>query len=320
MKFITRRFVQSILLLIAISFFSFALLQLAPGDFFDAMSLNPEISRQEVTNLRSQYGLDRPLPVRYALWLRSILKGQLGFSFASNSPVAPLLCDRARNTLILSGTATALAWLLALPIGIWAAVKRGRWADRFWKFATSTILAIPDLLLFLLLLLLAVRTGWFPSGGMASASIDSLGVWAKAKDIAFHLVLPALGLALTSLPVLVSHIRTAMIESLDSPFLLAARGHGIRPARLVLGYALPAASNPLISLLGFSVATMLSASALAEVILSWPGLGPLLVDSVLSRDIYVVVAIVMLSSVFLVAGNLIADILLFACDPRIRTE
>ncbi|HTV59665.1 MAG TPA: ABC transporter permease [Verrucomicrobiae bacterium] len=320
MRYITRRFCHSILLLIAVSFFSFALLQLAPGDFFDAMRLNPEISRQEVSNLRLEYGLDRPLPVRYERWLRSVLEGRLGFSLASNSPVAPLLRERARNTLLLSATATALAWLLALPIGIWAAVQRGRWGDRVCKFATSTILAVPDLLLFLLLLLLAVRTGWFPAGGMASASVDSLGTWAKAKDVAFHLTLPALGLALTLLPVLISHIRTAMIEALDSPFLLAARGLGIPPARRVLRYALPAASNPLISLFGYSVATMLSASALAEVILSWPGLGPLLVDSILSRDVYVVVAIVMLSALLLIVGNLIADILLFASDPRIRTE
>jgi peptide/nickel transport system permease protein len=123
-----------------------------------------------------------------------------------------------------------------------------------------------------------------------------------------------------TLPVLVRHVRSAMIDVLESPFIRAARGHGISRGRLLFHYALPAASNPLVSLLGFSVATMLSASMLAEVILSWPGLGPLLVESILSRDVYVVVAVVMLSSVFLVMGNLLADLLLFASDPRIRTE
>jgi peptide/nickel transport system permease protein len=320
MRYVTQRLLHATLLLIAVSFFSFALLQLAPGDYFDAMRLNPQISKQTVSTLRWEYGLDQPLPIRYERWVRSVLKGELGFSFASNSPVAPLLRERARNTLLLSGIATALAWLLALPIGIWAAVKREGWADRIWGFATSTILTVPDLLLFLALLLLAVRTGWFPTGGMTSAGIEDLDAWGKAKDVAFHLALPALGLALATMPVLIRHIRSSMIEALESPFLRAARGHGISPARLVFRYALPAASNPLISLFGFSVATMLSASALAEVILSWPGLGPLLVESILSRDVFVVVAIVMLSSVFLVAGNLIADLLLFASDPRIRTE
>jgi peptide/nickel transport system permease protein len=309
-----------VLLLAAVSFFSFALLQFAPGDFFDAMRLNPQISRQTIGALRSEYGLDQPLPIRYERWLRSVLKGQLGLSLASNSPVAPLLRERARNTLLLSGAATVLAWLLALPIGIWAAVKRGGWADRACGLATSTILAVPDLLLFLALLLLAVRTGWFPTGGMVSAGADDLDKWGRVRDVAFHLALPAMGLALATMPVLIRHIRSSMIEALESPFLRAARGHGIPRARLVLRYALPAASNPLISLFGFSVATMLSVSALAEVILSWPGLGPLLVESILSRDVFVVVGIVMLSSVFLVAGNLVADLLLFASDPRIRTE
>jgi peptide/nickel transport system permease protein len=181
-------------------------------------------------------------------------------------------------------------------------------------------LTVPDLVLFLALLLLAVRTGWFPTGGMVSAGTDDFDAWGKAKDISFHLMLPAMGLALATIPVLIRHIRASMIEALESPFLRAARGHGIPRARLAFRYALPAASNPLVSLFGFSVATMLSASALAEVVLSWPGLGPLLVESILSRDVFVVVAIVMLSSLFLVAGNLIADLLLFASDPRIRTE
>jgi peptide/nickel transport system permease protein len=319
-RYISRRLLHAILLLLAVSFFSFLLLQLAPGDFFDAMRLNPQISQHTVEGIRSEYGLDRPLPIRYERWLRAMLKGNLGYSVASNSAVAPLLRVRARNTLLLSGTATLLAWLLALPIGVWSAAKRGSWVDRIGSVATSTILTVPDLLLFLGLLLLAARTGWFPTGGMLSPGVDDLGFWAKAKDAAFHLALPALGLAVVMMPVLVRHVRSATIEALESPFIRAARGHGIPRGRLLFRYALPAASNPLISLLGFSVATMLSTSMLAEVVLSWPGLGPLLVESIFSRDVYVVVAIVMLSSVFLVMGNLLADLLLFASDPRIRTE
>jgi peptide/nickel transport system permease protein len=320
MRYISRRLSHAILLLLAVSFFSFALLQLAPGDFFDAMRLNPQISQHTIESLRSEYGLDQPLPIRYERWLRSTLKGNLGFSLASNSPVVPLLRVRARNTLLLSGTATLLAWLLALPIGVWSAAKRGAWGDRIGSLATSAILTVPDLLLFLALLLLAVRTGWFPAGGMVSPGIDDLNFWGQVKDVGFHLALPAFGLAVVMLPVLVRHVRSAMIDVLESPFIRAARGHGIPRRRLLFRYALPAASNPLISLLGFSVATMLSTSMLAEVVLSWPGLGPLLVESIFSRDVYVVVAVVMLSSVFLVMGNLLADLLLFASDPRIRTE
>jgi peptide/nickel transport system permease protein len=320
MRYISRRLIHAILLLVAISFFSFALLQIAPGDFFDAMRLNPQVSSQTVSGIRSQYGLDRPFPVRYERWMAGLLTGQLGFSLSYSSPVAPLLRVRARNTLLLTGTSTLLAWLLALPIGIWTAANKGKLADRIAALATSTLLTIPDILLFLALLLLAVRTGWFPAGGMISSDSDELSLWGQEKDVAFHLFLPALGLAIVTLPVLLRHIRSAMIEVLDSPFLRAARGQGIPRERLLWRYALPVAANPLISLFGFSIATLLSASVLVEVILSWPGLGPLLVEAILARDVYVVVGVVMLSSVFLVAGNLVADLLLFATDPRIRVE
>lgn len=320
MRYLTRRLLRSILLLIAISVFSFVLLQWAPGNFFDAMRLNPRVSAQTVNGLRFEHGMNRSLPVRYAHWAYSVLKGDMGFSFSYNTPVAPLLWTRARNTLFLTTIATLLAWLLAIPLGIWSAANKGTWGDRACAFGTSALLTIPDLLLFLVLLLLAVRTGWFPVGGMVSTDFDSFNFWSKLRDIAVHFALPALGLAIVTLPVLVRHIRSAMIEALESPFIRAARGHGISRTRLLFRYALPVASNPLISLLGFSVATMLSASVIVEVVMSWPGLGPLMVQAILSRDVYVVVGVVMLSSVFLVAGNLLADVLLFFSDPRIRVE
>jgi peptide/nickel transport system permease protein len=320
MRFIARRVVHSILILIAISFLSFALLEWAPGDYFEGLRMNPRISAQTVNGLRMKFGLEQPLPVRYARWMRSVAAGDMGFSFAYDSPVGPLLWDRARNTLLLAGCSTLLAWLLALPLGVWMAVRKGHWDDRLVSAATSTLLAIPDLLLFLLLLLLALRTGWFPAGGMTSAGFDGLSLWGKVQDLAWHFMLPSLGLAAVGMPVLVRHIRAAMVEALQSPFLLAARGHGIPRRRLLWRYALPAASNPLISLLGLSIAGMLSASAIVEVVLSWPGLGPLMVQSVLARDVYVVLGLIVLSSTFLVAGNLLADLLLYASDPRIRVE
>ena len=320
MKYLARRFLHATLLLLGVSIFSFVLLQLAPGDFFSPMGLNPQMSARTVAGLRSQYGLNQPLPIRYQHWLRAILHGDLGKSFAYNGPVAPLLAVRARNTLLLTGTAMLLAWLLAIPLGIASAVQRGRWGDRAGGVVTSALLTIPDLVLFLAILLLAVRTGWFPTGGMVSTAFDDLTPWGKAKDVANHLFLPALGLAIATLPALLRHVRSAMIEVLEAPFIRAARAHGISELRVLLRYALPVAANPLISLFGFSVATMLSASLLVEVILSWPGIGPLLLDAILAKDFYVVIGAVMLSSVLLVAGNLLADLLLIATDPRIRLE
>jgi peptide/nickel transport system permease protein len=320
MRYVTRRMLHATALLIVISIGSFALVQAAPGDFFSEMRMNPQISAQTINGLRAEYGLDHSFVIRYERWLRSVFKGEFGFSFAYNMPVAPLLWARARNTLLLTGTATLLAWLLALPLGIWGAAKKGKWVDRFVGVATATLLTIPDLLLFLCLLLLAVRTGWLPAGGMVSPSAGELGYWGRLKDIAYHLALPSLGLALVALPALIRHVRSAMIEALEAPFLRAARAHGIPRLRLLIRYALPVAANPLISLFGFSVATLLGASLLVEVIMGWPGLGPLFVEAILSRDIFIVVGTVMLSAVFLVTGNLISDVLLFANDPRTRRE
>jgi peptide/nickel transport system permease protein len=320
MKYCARRLFHATLLLLGVSIFSFVILGLAPGDFFSPMRLNPQISSRTVTGLRSQYGLGRPLPVRYGHWLRAVLQGDLGPSFAYNSPVTPLLAVRARNTILLTGTSLLLAWILAIPLGIWSAVHRGKWSDQAGGAVTSALLTVPDLVLFLLLLLLAVRTGWFPTGGMVSASFSDLNLWNKVKDVAEHLFLPALGLAIATLPTLLRHVRSAMIEVLEAPFIRAARAHGIAERRVLLRYALPVAASPLISLFGFSLGTMLSASLLVEVILSWPGIGPLLVEAILAKDVYVVMGAVMLSSVFLVAGNLFADLMLFAADPRIRVE
>ena len=320
MKYCARRLFHATLLLLGVSIFSFVILQLAPGDFFSPMRLNPQISSRTVTRLRSQYGLDQSLPVRYGHWLHAVLKGDLGPSFAYNSPVTPLLAIRARNTILLTGTSMLLAWMLAIPLGIWSAVHRGKWDDRAGGAVTSALLTVPDLVLFLVLLLLAVRTGWFPTGGMVSASFSDLNLWDKMKDVAAHLFLPALGLAIATLPTLLRHVRSAMIEVLEAPFIRAARAHGIAERRVLLRYALPVAASPLISLFGFSLGTMVSASLVVEVILSWPGIGPLLVEAILVKDVYVVMGAVMLSSVFLVAGNLFADLMLFAADPRIRVE
>ncbi len=320
MPWLMRRLAHGLLLLFGVSVLTFGFTEIAPGDYFDGMRLDPRISTETVEALRSRYGLDRPLPERYLRWLWSTLQGDLGFSFAYNSPVGPLLWTRARNTLLLTGLATVLAWLLAVPLGLWAAASRRPWVRALFSAGTSLLLAIPDLLLALLCLLLAVSTGLFPVGGMTSLDFESLGAWDKAKDLASHFVLPVLAMTLASLPVLVRHVYASVAEVLHSRFLLAARGFGIPRRRLLFRYALPVAANPLISLFGFSVASLLSASLLIEVILSWPGIGPLLLEAILARDVHVVIGAVLLATVLLVLGNLIADVLLYAVDPRIRTE
>jgi peptide/nickel transport system permease protein len=320
MRYLLGRAAHALFLVVGVSILTFLFTTLAPGNYFDEMRMNPQIAPETVTALRAQYQIDRPLPVRYASWLNSVVHGQMGYSFAYNSPVAPILLMRARNTLLLAITATLLAWGIALPLGIWSAERLGRLPDRLVSWATAALLVIPDLALALGFLVIAVRTGWFPVGGMSSLDFDSLTLSGKFRDLALHMVLPVAALVLSALPLLIRHVRAAVAEVLDAPFLLAARGHGIPRRVLVYRYALRAAANPLISLFGFSIGTLLSGSLLVEVVMSWPGLGPLLLESILARDLYVVIGGVLLSTLFLVTGNFIADILLYWADPRIRRE
>jgi peptide/nickel transport system permease protein len=320
MRYLGLRSLQSVLLLLAVSWLSFVFVELAPGNFFDEMRLNPQISSETVANLRKQYGMDRSLPIRYVRWLGSVGKGELGFSFAYNAPVAPLLWSRARNTLLLTGSATLLVWLFALPLGIVSAEKRGGWIDRSGGLLISVLLATPEILLALGLLWLALRTHWLPVGGMLSLQPGDQGAWQQVKDRGVHLIGPALVLMLGGLPTLARHIRAAMVEALDTSYICAARAHGLPRWQVVFHHALPLALNPLLSLFALSLGSLLSASLLTEVVMSWPGLGPLLLEAILARDLYVVIGAVMFAAVFVVAGMLFGEVLLFAADPRIRTK
>jgi peptide/nickel transport system permease protein len=318
MRYFLRRLGHAFLMLIGVSLLSFLFTTLAPGNYLDEMRLDPQIAPETLLALRAQYQLERPLPVRYASWLNSLIHGKMGFSFAYNSPVAPLLMVRARNTLLLTMTATLLAWGFALPLGVWSAERLGHLPDRLLSWGTAVGLVVPDLALSLGLLLFAVKSGWFPTGGMVSVDFESLSLLHKLTDLAAHMILPVAALVLSSLPLLVRHVRAAVAEVLGAPFLLAAKGHGIPKRQLLYRYALRAAANPLISLFGFSVGALLSGSLLVEVVMSWPGIGPFLLEAILARDLYVVIGGVLFSTLFLLGGNLLADVLLYWADPRIR--
>jgi peptide/nickel transport system permease protein len=312
MRYAARRLVHSVLLLVGVSILAFVISALAPGDFYTELQNDPRVSAETLAALRAQNGLDRPLPARYLLWLESVGRGEFGYSLAYHGPVGPLLAERIPGTLLLTATATLLGWILALPLGIWSAAKRGHWPDWSLKVIISVLLAIPELLLMIMLLAWAVYTGLLPAGGMHSPGVTG------TADLIRHLILPVTVLTLGLAPVLVHHVRTAIVEVMGSPFAMAARAHGIPSARILSRHVLPAALNPLISLFGFSLGTLLSASLLVEVISGWPGLGPLFLDAIFARDHALVLGVVLISTTFLIGGNLLADLLLYRVDPRIR--
>lgn len=319
MKFLARRALHSLLLLFGASVLSFLLVRLAPGDYFESMRINPQISNSTIAALRSQYGLDKPSPSLYWHWAQSASKGDWGFSYAYNSPAGPILWPRARNTLLLTVCATLLAWIIALPAGILSAARTGRWVDLLASGAIALLLAIPEVVLALVLLLFAVRTG-FPAGGLMSPEYAGAEFWSKGKDVIRHLLLPAACLAAGLLPLLLSHARAAMGEVLRSPFILTARGLGIPYRRVLLRHAFPAAMSPLISLFGLSAGLLMSSSLVVEAIFSWPGLGQLMLHAIADRDVFLIIDSTILGSGFLIVGNFLADVLLYLSDPRIRAE
>src|SRR5689334_5828357 len=183
-RYLLRRAGRAVFLLAAVSVLLFLLLQAAPGEFLSDMRLNPQISEQTLAALRAEYGLDQPLPSRYAHWLHSVVRGEMGYSFAYNLPASELLWPRAYKTLLLTVPALILSWSLGVPLGVLAAWSRSRWTDRLFSAGTSIFLAIPDLLLALLLLLFALRSGWLPAGGGGSPGSGRFG------DLILHMVLP----------------------------------------------------------------------------------------------------------------------------------
>lgn len=319
-RYLARRIAHGALLLVGVSILMFVLLQAARGEYLSDLKLNTQISAETLAGLRAQYGLDQSLPVRYWKWLKSSAKGEFGYSFAYNTPASTLLWPRARNTLVLTVPAVLIAWLIAVPLGVLAAGKQGGWVDRFFSAGTSTLLALPDVLIALLALLIALKTGLFPVGGMTSVTAHEQSTWAWLRDVTWHMVLPVAALVIGLLTMVLRHVRASVREVLDSSYMRAAEGHGLPRLKLLFRYALPAAANPLISLFGLSVALLLSVSLLIEVVMGWPGMGPLLLEAILSRDLFVVIGAVMLSTVFLLIGNLLADVLLYAFDPRIRRQ
>jgi len=319
-SYLARRAGHGLLMLFGVSILLFLLFQAAPGDFLSEMKVNSQISPETIAKLRVQYGLDQPLLVRYWQWLKSSARGEFGYSFAYNTPASTLLWPRARNTLLLSVPALLISWLIAVPLGVLAAGWKGRWADRLFSGGTSALLALPDVLITLLALLIALKTGMFPVGGMTSVNAQDQGTWTWLCDLGRHMVLPVAALVIGSLTIILRHVRASVREVMEASYMRAAEGHGLPRLKLLFGYALPAAANPLISLFGLSVAMLLSVSLLIEVVMSWPGMGPLLLEAILARDLFVVIGAVMLSTVFLIAGNLLGDVLLYAYDPRIRRQ
>ena len=316
--FILRRLLQTIFLLVGVATLSFALMQLVPGDFLNTTGYDPTITAERIAAMRHRFGLDRPWWVQYGLYLKNIfLHLDFGDSFAMQRPAFDILRDGLLKTLLLQGAAALVIWGLAIPLGVWAAARQHSWIDRALSLLAYVGLAIPELLLGLLLLLLAVHTGLFPLSGMRSMDWDTLDPGGKALDLLHHLVLPALAAGLGGFAASMRQMRGNLLDVLRLDYVITARAKGVDERTVILKHALRNALNPLITLFGFTLGALVSGSLIVEIIFAWPGLGRITYEALLTQDQYLALGGVLMVSAMLVLGNLIADLLLAVVDPRI---
>ena len=319
--FLLRRLLQTIPLLFGISALTFVLLQLAPGDFLATMAENPQVSTATLEAMRHRFGLDQPWWVQYLLYLKNIfLHLDFGESFARHQPVFAVLQTGLANTLLLASAAAVVTWGLAIPFGVIAAVRQYGWADRALSFAAFLWLSVPEILSGLLLLWLAARTGWFPIGGMRDLDFEDFTALQKLGDLLRHLVLPALVVGLIPLAGRMRQMRASLLDQLRLDYVVTARAKGLPERAVILRHALRNALNPLVTLFGFTLGSLVSGSFIAETIFSWPGLGSLTLEALTTHDQYLVMGSVLMASAVLIAGNLVADVLLAVADPRIRHD
>lgn len=320
LKIILRRFLIAVPQLIGISLITFFLIQSTPGSFFDTLKLDPQISGETIARYERIYHLDRPLWEQYGHWLMNAVKLDFGQSFFYNIPVSKIIGPRLFNTFILSLSGFLFTWLIAIPLGVVAAVHRNRFADRVIQLCSYVALSSPSFFLAMLLLFVFSQWGHLPLGGMYSAGYDELNVFGKILDLLRHLVIPTLAISVGSVGALQRIMRGNMLEVLRQQYVLAARAKGLPENKVIYKHALRNAINPLITLLGYEFSALLSGAALVEIICNWPGLGSLLLTATRSKDLYLVMASMMMAGILFLIGNLLADIMLAAADPRIRYD
>ena len=318
--FIIKRFLYMIPLLLGISFFSFMIISLAPGDFLTAMSQNPQVTAETIAELRMKFGLDHPWYIQYAKWLWNAAHLDFGYSFANQVPVFVLIRERMLNTLLLALSAALFAWGLSIPLGVISAVRQHTWVDRSASFVSFLGLSIPEVFFALLMIFFAARTGWFPVGGMKSIDFEFLPLHRQIIDLLYHLILPTIVLGSISMAGRMRQMRANLLDTLMQDYVQTARAKGLSERIVIYKHALRNAINPLITLFGFTLANLLSGAFLVEVVMSWPGLGRLTLDALFSRDLYLVMGSLIMASTMLILGNLAADIMLAMSDPRIRYE
>jgi peptide/nickel transport system permease protein len=324
LRYVFRRLLTMAPLLLVVSILAFIIIQLPPGDYLTTYVASLESSGEEVNvarleRLREEYGLDRPLHVQYAKWIGGIVRGDLGRSFLYNRPVTELIWDRLGWTVLIVLCSIVVSWTIAIPVGIFSAVKQYGITDYSVTFLGFIGMAAPPFLLALLMMLLASRWFGLSLGGLFSPDYQA-APWSLAKfiDLLKHLWVPVLVLSVAGMGATIRTIRANLLDQLNMPYVEAARARGLSEWRLLLKYPVRLALNPLISSIGSVLPALVSGSVIVAVVLNIPTVGPLLLESLLSQDMYLAGSLVMILALLTMIGTVISDLLLAWLDPRIR--
>jgi peptide/nickel transport system permease protein len=324
--YILKRSLQALITILLASILCFIIIQLSPGDFLGQLKQNPKISPERIKQLQDQFGLVPPEKKnlgtainQYFMWLQQALRGNFGLSIKYFQPVSVLIGQRIWPTLEMSIASIIFSWAVAIPLGIIGAVNQNKFIDKFIRTIGYILQGFPSFITALVLLTIAQKLSpLFPVGGRTSINYEDLSPIGKFLDVAWHAILPTIALTLSGFAGLQRITRGELLDVLRQDYIQTARAKGLPENRVIYVHALRNAINPLITLLGFEFASLLGGAFIAEYFFNWPGLGRLILAAVSSKDIYLVMASLMMSALMLIIGNLLADLLLKFADPRIK--
>jgi peptide/nickel transport system permease protein len=313
LRYLLSRLWQSLILLLLVSMIGFAVLTLAPGGPLSQFALTPGMTKEALDRISAQMGLDRPLPIQYLDWLRHLLMGDWGHSYRDNQPVLSIIMSHLFATLLLMGSSMVISIALGTWIGVKGATKRYSIFDYTATIGAMVALSIPTFWFGLIAIyLFSLKLKWLPAGNMYTIGNGSF------SDYAIHLIMPSLVLALVNIAVWSRYMRTATLDVINQDFVRTAKAKGLSPRRVLIKHVIGNALLPMITLAGLQLPTILGGALVAETVFTWPGMGRLFLDSLGYSDYPVVMGLLIFSAIFVLIGNLIADLLVAFVDPRVR--
>ena len=316
LKFVGKRILQAIPMLLAVSIIIFALIQAMPGDPLDMYLENPNATPEAIERIKEAHGLNDPIHIQYLRWLQGVLTGDWGVSIMTRRPVIGLIGERVIPTLQLTGTSFLIALLMAVPIGVYCAIHKGKAFDNIATPLTFFGISMPSFWFGLILqLVFAVGLGWLPVAGRTSITGADAG---SALDIARHLVLPSIVLSLIYFASWTRYTRTNFLEVLGQDFIRTARAKGLHERKVLFVHALRNALIPMVTVIMLDIPVIFSGAVITERVFAWPGMGTLFYDSISKHDFPILMGILMVNAFLVILANLLADILYALLDPRIK--